>query len=597
MFLMCLIVVGIAQASPSLGNAITVQDTNGGFTTEGTKRYWHREGSGGSDGNMVWTQNYKLAPKRDNIGTWSAHLTRDGIYRLEAYVPSRKSTTTSAHYTVFHDDSYADVYVNQRRNNGRWVGLGQYHFWSSDRARVSLEDITGEGDLTTTIGFDAIRFVPVAYDPPSKPPTNVKLLISAVHLMAAGKLEVRTLRAGNEGDRMDLKITIDGLRHRGALQRFEQTFFQLAPNTRTIPFAAGLSVNTNNDTWDPFPIAVMPLRQKGADYISDDTLITVTASVMYRGKVLAKDVRTAALLLPIVLAPGISPLNYSNDSMDPNETPRGPFHVMEDELENLERANLRTHRWLGDGYKRFPWSWTPGAVYGNIFYAHYDRNRDGLEDCAQHLANEISGSVAYNGFASRANVIGHSKGGLVVRKYLVQSNGVSVKNAVLVNAPNLGSYLASYPNPYRDAYKVLMPVWKWWRQSRNDPFGFRNGPNTPDNPELTALNEVPLPRNVYYSVFAVRDESTKMSMTIDFSRPGGAEIGTAEGDGIVTTFSALGRWPNGSAEGGDYIRAFSGLPHLATETIWKNDINDSNKHTGVMDDLATIRFIYGAFRS
>lgn len=90
---------------------------------------------------------------------WAPVLPRLGRYEVWAYIPWGYSMTQGAVYRIKHEGDVAVVTVNQRANAGRWVSLGAYGFNADGTEWVYLDSQTLDASGTTTVGYDAIKFV------------------------------------------------------------------------------------------------------------------------------------------------------------------------------------------------------------------------------------------------------------------------------------------------------------------------------------------------------------------------------------------------------------------------------------------------------
>jgi hypothetical protein len=149
------------RASPSTPAAaasaqIVVDDRSPQFTRGGTARYW-KEAGAGYNGHMFYTSN--SAAPGDNWGRWTPLLPRAGSYEVFAYVPAQNATTRSAAYTIVHDGKSSKQTVSQLAVDNAWVSLGVYRFAAGGGEYVQLSDVTGEPQLTRSVGFDAVSFV------------------------------------------------------------------------------------------------------------------------------------------------------------------------------------------------------------------------------------------------------------------------------------------------------------------------------------------------------------------------------------------------------------------------------------------------------
>jgi photosystem II stability/assembly factor-like uncharacterized protein len=106
--------------------------------------------------------------KSTNRGEWRPNLPQDGIYQVEAFVPSHSTIlwcsgskitrdTFGARYTINYTGGQNVVMVNQYPLNDEWYPLGQYPFSQGAAGSVGLTDLTTD-TVTRTVAFSAMRF-------------------------------------------------------------------------------------------------------------------------------------------------------------------------------------------------------------------------------------------------------------------------------------------------------------------------------------------------------------------------------------------------------------------------------------------------------
>jgi murein DD-endopeptidase MepM/ murein hydrolase activator NlpD len=134
-------------------------------TATGRPEWWHHETGMGYGNDMVWTTN--TAGRKDNYARWRPNLPGAGAYRVEAYIPSNHATTGRASYVILAAGASTTKQVNQDAVSNAWVDLGTYTFRDDGTEYVELADPTGEASNSKEIGFDAMRFTPIATPPPS----------------------------------------------------------------------------------------------------------------------------------------------------------------------------------------------------------------------------------------------------------------------------------------------------------------------------------------------------------------------------------------------------------------------------------------------
>ena len=137
-----------------------------------------------------------------NQGEWHPVIPQAGYYQVEAYIAGHSPIiwctgdgrtinhdTTDARYNIYHVYGVSNRYLSQYPLNNGWLSLGEYYFTAGSNGYVSLTDLNGEAEYSTTISFSAMRFtftrltrpqiyLPLIYhtDPSSRPPPDVGVI-------------------------------------------------------------------------------------------------------------------------------------------------------------------------------------------------------------------------------------------------------------------------------------------------------------------------------------------------------------------------------------------------------------------------------------
>lgn len=134
---------------PQIVKGITVDNTDKGFRPG---KSWSMAGGGVGD------SFYKRKAEGVSDGAlWSASLPSSGIYRVMARWSAGQKNATEAPYIIMAEDGEHTVCVNQRRNGGEWVSLGEFKLSKGNKPRVLLSCWTSTGSYVVA---DAVRFEP-----------------------------------------------------------------------------------------------------------------------------------------------------------------------------------------------------------------------------------------------------------------------------------------------------------------------------------------------------------------------------------------------------------------------------------------------------
>ncbi|WP_214327016.1 GDSL-type esterase/lipase family protein [Nonomuraea sediminis] len=142
------------------------------FAQDATGKYrskidFHQIG-GGFGGHFWFAHTYQAADFRVT-GTWQLNQSLNSWARVLAYIPDHGSDTQQAHYTIdtgdgtFAHDRIINAKSYWKDQKGRWVSLGVFQF--AGVPKVSLSNITYDGNGSHDIAFDAIAIQPLAAKP------------------------------------------------------------------------------------------------------------------------------------------------------------------------------------------------------------------------------------------------------------------------------------------------------------------------------------------------------------------------------------------------------------------------------------------------
>ena len=252
------------------------------------------------------------------------------------------------------------------------------------------------------------------------------------------------------------------------------------------------------------------------------------------------DSQDAAILLPVVMVPGI----FSGDGGDKSF----PGVV------SLFTSN---------GYQLRSGFPDPQAHYPTLYTLNYSSTSSSFAQGANALNQLISGKdgVFDRTWADKVNIVGHSKGGLVARKFLQTYGSAAgqVKELVTAESPHLGASIAAInafvPNLFLDITN-LYPVWPNNRFDIEHSFSprYEEPKQTQQaNQELAQLdgmartgNDDSFPANVHLTlVFNASNSQTYAAIYGSSQKHGTMNLTVipllCSGDGIVPAFSQLAR--------------------------------------------------------
>lgn len=155
------IVAGIVSpAAPFAASNESVVDALGaGWTQGGSDATW-RIASKGQGGSALVANNNAFIQPLSNWGRWYPSLPRARNYEVLVYIPSEIATTTNARYWIYHNGRFDVVNVPQNQYRDAWVSLGMFAFLAQGDEYILLSDVTYEPFGSTTLVWDAVKFVP-----------------------------------------------------------------------------------------------------------------------------------------------------------------------------------------------------------------------------------------------------------------------------------------------------------------------------------------------------------------------------------------------------------------------------------------------------
>src|SRR4030042_1566863 len=104
-----------------------------------------------------------------NHGEWHPNIPQSGYYQVKAYIAGHSPITwctgngwtinhdtTDARYTIHHSNGITTRSLSQYPLNNQWLDRGEYYFRAGTNGYVSLTDLNGESEYSTTVSFSAM---------------------------------------------------------------------------------------------------------------------------------------------------------------------------------------------------------------------------------------------------------------------------------------------------------------------------------------------------------------------------------------------------------------------------------------------------------
>lgn len=163
----------VPSVRPDCARTWTSQGTFGLRFAQHTDGLYHSKVDfhqiGGGFGGHFWFTHTRTVPANqaknwEVAGTWTLNRSLNQWARVLVHMPDHGAHTQQGTYTVnLGNGQNRRRSIQQKTQEHRWVSLGAFSF--AGTPSVSLSSITGEGDGTQDIAFDAIAFVPLAGKP------------------------------------------------------------------------------------------------------------------------------------------------------------------------------------------------------------------------------------------------------------------------------------------------------------------------------------------------------------------------------------------------------------------------------------------------
>jgi Rv2525c-like, glycoside hydrolase-like domain len=123
-----------------------------------------------------------------NLGEWHPTIPQSGFYQVEAYIASHApiiwctgpgrtipNDTLDAHYFIYSANGVASRSLSQFPLVNAWLDLGEYYFNAGSAGYVSLTDLNGETEYSSTVNFSAMRFT---YTRATRPGSYLPLVVN-----------------------------------------------------------------------------------------------------------------------------------------------------------------------------------------------------------------------------------------------------------------------------------------------------------------------------------------------------------------------------------------------------------------------------------
>lgn len=487
--LLCLLAVQVSSAQ-----TVVVDDADAGFVKHGAAQYWFTDNVGYA-GRMTWTYTSDAAHGVTNWAEWLGNLPKRAIWRASVFIPRRHANSQRAKYKVDTRAGVAEVVVDQSPVYDAWVTLGEFDI-DARAGRIVLEDQTGEGWGSKWLGFDAVRweFVrDVRGNTPSVSFTDIRMIgPSTLEMCASVRSSSWTSLAA------------------GATAEWPGHFQVQQSRQRLL---------RNGDL--AFLFCEMDLPQNHR--FRTNVTLRVTCTVRdNNGQV--SIVNGIRILLPTILVPGINAVAWGPSGGDDN------YPNFKNRIDHLSRQTGPLYSFTS-GIRMA----SSGTGYPTLHDLVYNRAvGDNLQEAATKLGDLVDYALSRS-HATRVNIIGHSRGGLVARAYVSRMAGDKVDWLITANTPHTGAALAGLGGAL--LYADLRPIYPWFRVQSAPLWSFL----PPSNGALEELAAKSIPSTVRAAFLGSVDLLTIVSWNLVFrGRIPYPMPDLGEGDNVVPISSQLG---------------------------------------------------------
>lgn len=152
---------GVTSPAVTTGSTdeIIVDALGAGWTQGGNAAIW-RVANSGFGGSAVFTNNNAFIQPLYSWGRWYPRLSQARNYEVSVYIPKGIATTKNARYWIYHYSRFDSLLIPQSAYQDAWVSLGTFAFTGQGGEYVALSDVTYEPSFSTTVVWDAVKFVP-----------------------------------------------------------------------------------------------------------------------------------------------------------------------------------------------------------------------------------------------------------------------------------------------------------------------------------------------------------------------------------------------------------------------------------------------------
>jgi alpha-L-rhamnosidase len=130
---------------------------------------WQNNSANETDQRYESSVEQAAAGNGSSTATFRPNLPASGRYKVYAHWTSHANRATNSPYTIYHAKGQETIRVNQEKNGGKWILLGEYDFTSGTSGYVVLTN-----DADGIVVADAVAFSPVAATLP--PGASIDLL-------------------------------------------------------------------------------------------------------------------------------------------------------------------------------------------------------------------------------------------------------------------------------------------------------------------------------------------------------------------------------------------------------------------------------------
>ena len=106
-----------------------------------------------------YEMNFRYCPEgRNGVFEYKPYFIKKGTYNVFIWYPASDKNSSKVPIFIKHSNGSDDSFVNQQKNGGKWLKIGQYDFDKGRGARISIvADLSDEMVVADAVKFTYVR--------------------------------------------------------------------------------------------------------------------------------------------------------------------------------------------------------------------------------------------------------------------------------------------------------------------------------------------------------------------------------------------------------------------------------------------------------